>query len=68
VRTALNGVTNLDVTLDAIGNITYRSDVGAYTYHATRKHALASTGAPSNWSFTYDPQPTPSRVFVLPCW
>jgi RHS repeat-associated protein len=50
----LNGVTNLDVTLDAIGNITYRSDVGSYTYHATRKHALASTGAPTNWSFTYD--------------
>jgi RHS repeat-associated protein len=48
----LNGGTNLDVTLDVIGNIGYRSDVGNYTYHSTRKHAVASTS--NGWSFTYD--------------
>jgi RHS repeat-associated protein len=47
----LNGTTNLDVTLDLIGNVTYRSDVGSYTYHATRKHAVTAAGGNT---YTYD--------------
>lgn len=50
----LNGSTNLDLTYDAMGNLTYKSDVGTYTYHATKKHAVASTaGALTTW-YTYD--------------
>jgi RHS repeat-associated protein len=47
----LNGSTNLDVTLDLIGNVTYKSDVGSYTYHATKKHAVTAAGSSS---FAYD--------------
>ncbi len=36
---------------DAIGNITSKSDVGSYTYHATKKHAVTAAG--SN-SYGYD--------------
>lgn len=43
----LNGVTNLDLAYDAIGNITSKSGVGTYVYHATKKHAVASAGANS---------------------
>ena len=46
-----NGVTNLDVTLDAIGNITWKSDVGSYTYDATKRRAVVSAGS---HSFAYD--------------
>jgi RHS repeat-associated protein len=46
-----NGVTHLDVTLDAIGNITWKQGVGNYTYHATRKRAVIAAG--SN-SYAYD--------------
>jgi hypothetical protein len=46
-----NGVTNLDVTLDAIGNVTWKSDVGSYSYHATKRRAVVSAG--SN-SYGYD--------------
>ena len=35
-----NGVTNLEVTLDAIGNVTWKSDVGNFTYHATKRRAV----------------------------
>ncbi|MGQ0836651.1 MAG: FG-GAP-like repeat-containing protein, partial [Gammaproteobacteria bacterium] len=31
----LNSLTNLNVDYDALGNITFKSDVGSYTYHAT---------------------------------
>jgi RHS repeat-associated protein len=55
----LNGVTNLDLTLNAIGNITAKTSatdpaehVGTYTYHATKKHAVVSTS--NGWSFGYD--------------
>ena len=55
----LNGATNLDLALDAIGNITAKTsttdpaeNVGSYTYHATKKHAVISTS--NGWSFGYD--------------
>lgn len=41
----LDGATNLDVSYDAIGNITSKSGVGAYTYHATKKHAVVAAGS-----------------------
>lgn len=47
----LNGVTNLDLSYDAIGNITWKSDVGSYTYHATKKHAVVTAGS---HSYSYD--------------
>jgi RHS repeat-associated protein len=48
----LNGTTNLDVTVDALGNLTYKSDVGNYTYDATKKRRLMSTS--NGWTFDYD--------------
>lgn len=48
----LNGVTNLDMTYDPLGNITSKSDVGTYSYHATKKHQVTSTS--NGWSFGYD--------------
>lgn len=47
-----NGSTNLDMAYDALGNITSKSDVGTYTYHATKKHQVTSTS--NGWSFGYD--------------
>lgn len=47
-----NGTTNLDLAYDTMGNITSRTGVGTYTYHATRKHQLTSTS--NGWGFTYD--------------
>ncbi len=46
-----NGTLTLDANYDLSGNLTSRSDVGTYTYHATRKHAVTAAG--SN-SFAYD--------------
>ena len=43
---------NLDLAYDTLGNITSKSDVGSYTYHATKKHRLISTS--NGWSFDYD--------------
>ncbi|NJD33106.1 MAG: hypothetical protein FIB04_14605 [Gammaproteobacteria bacterium] len=40
----------VDVDYDEIGNVTYKSDVGAYTYDATRKHAVVSAGA-NNYAY-----------------
>jgi RHS repeat-associated protein len=48
----LNGVTNLDLAYDALGNITNKLDVGTYTYDATKKHQVTSTS--NGWSFGYD--------------
>jgi RHS repeat-associated protein len=48
----LNGATNLDVTFDAAGNITNKSDVGTYTYHPVKRHAVATTS--NGWTFDYD--------------
>ena len=46
-----NGTTNLDVNYDASGNVTSKSDVGSYTYDATKIHAVKTAG--SN-SYSYD--------------
>jgi RHS repeat-associated protein len=48
----LNNVTNLDMAYDAMGNITSKSDVGTYTYHATKKHQVTATS--NGWTFGYD--------------
>ena len=49
----LNGVQNLDVAYDSMGNITSKSDVSGstWTYHASKKHAVTVAG--SN-TFSYD--------------
>ena len=41
----------LDLAYDEIGNVTYKSDVGAYVYDATKKHAVVAAGANS---YAYD--------------
>jgi RHS repeat-associated protein len=55
----LNGVTNLDLSYDALGNITsntYKPNgvtaIGTYTYDPARKHQVTSTS--NGWSFAYD--------------
>jgi RHS repeat-associated protein len=40
-----NGTQNLTLTYNAIGNILTKSDVGSYTYHATRKRAVIQAGS-----------------------
>jgi RHS repeat-associated protein len=47
----LNGTTNRDFSYDALGNVTYNSDVGTYTYHPTKKHAVATAGP---YTISYD--------------
>jgi len=48
----LNGVGNLSVAYDASGNVTGRSDVGAYTYgDPAHPHAVTAAGS---HTFTYD--------------
>lgn len=52
----LNGITNLDVGYDALGNITSKTGIGTYTYPASgasavRPHAVTAAG--SN-SYSYD--------------
>ncbi len=47
----MNGTVTQSVGYDALGNITSRSDVGSYTYHPTRKHAVTQAGSRA---FTYD--------------
>ncbi|MEI2423270.1 hypothetical protein V6O07_23570, partial [Arthrospira platensis SPKY2] len=48
----LNGVSNLSVAYNALGNITSKTGTGTYTYHTTRKHAVVSTS--SGGSYGYD--------------
>jgi RHS repeat-associated protein len=50
-QSTLNGTTNLTVAYNLIGNITSKSDVGSFTYDATKKHAVRTAG--SN-SYSYD--------------
>jgi RHS repeat-associated protein len=47
----LNGTTNLDLAYNLVGNVTSKSDVGSFTFHATKKHAVTAAG--SN-SYAYD--------------
>jgi len=52
----LNSSTNLSMGYDAMGNITSRSDVNGgatWTYNATKKHAVATTGS-GGYSYSYD--------------
>ncbi len=47
---------NLTVTYDNLGNITKRTDVAsnaAWTYHASKKHAVLQAGS-SSFTYTYD--------------
>ena len=48
---ARNGTQTLDANYDLSGNLTSRSDVGSYSYHATKKHAVITAG--SN-TYAYD--------------
>jgi RHS repeat-associated protein len=56
----LNGAADLALGLNAAGNITSKvgigtdvnSDIGAYTYHPVKRHAVTSTS--NGWTFTYD--------------
>lgn len=55
-HSTLGSTTNLSLTYDAMGNITSRSDVAggaAWTYHATKKHAVLQAGSTS-YTYTYD--------------
>jgi RHS repeat-associated protein len=40
-----NGTQNLTLTYNAIGNLLTKSDVGSYTYHATKKRAVIQAGS-----------------------
>jgi RHS repeat-associated protein len=53
--TTLNGSTNLDMVYTANGNVSWKTGVGTYTYHASKLHAVASinTGG-GTLSYTYD--------------
>jgi RHS repeat-associated protein len=48
----VNEVVNLDLSYSPLGNIETKSDVGTYSYHASKKHAVVSTS--NGWSFSYD--------------
>ncbi len=50
-RSRRNGVTNLELRYDAIGNITWKSDVGSYSYNTGRRHAVTAAGS---GSYAYD--------------
>ena len=45
------GATTIQVTYNTLGNITSKTGVGAYGYHATKKHAVVSAGGNT---YTYD--------------
>jgi RHS repeat-associated protein len=47
----LDGVTNLDLSYDAVGNISYKSDVGSYSYGTSRIHAATAAGGTA---YAYD--------------
>jgi RHS repeat-associated protein len=40
-----NGALTLDLAYDAVGNLTYKSDVGNYQYDTSRRNAVVSAGA-----------------------
>jgi RHS repeat-associated protein len=47
----LNDTLNLSMAYDALGNITSKSDVGSYNYHASKRHQVVSAGG---LSYGYD--------------
>jgi RHS repeat-associated protein len=52
----LNSVTNLDMSYDAMGNITNRTDVASnasWTYDPIKKHAVTQAGS-SSFTYSYD--------------
>lgn len=51
-----NGVkgSSVSVDYDALGNITYKSDVGSYHYDGKRPHAVTSISGKTTTGFTYD--------------
>lgn len=42
---------NVSIQYDALGNITFKSDVGSYAYASGKPHAVTTAG---NWTMTYD--------------
>lgn len=46
-----NGTSNLTVSYNALGNISSKSGVGTYTYHATKKHAVVSTSGGGSYGY-----------------
>ena len=53
--TSSTGVDPFTVTYDAMGNIASKTNVGGYTYHPTRKHAVASVATSVGaTSYAYD--------------
>jgi YD repeat-containing protein len=57
-----NGTQNLDMAYDVLGNISSKSDVGAYTYHATKKHQLSSAGGYSGFAYDANGNMTTGRT------
>ena len=53
-RVTLNSIETLSLTYSPIGNIQSQSDVGTYTYHPTKVHAVASISGATAQSFGYD--------------
>jgi RHS repeat-associated protein len=45
--TSVTGPDSMTIAYDAMGNITSKSGVGTYSYHATKKHAVVSAGGVS---------------------
>ena len=52
-NSTLGGSQNLDVTLDTAGNITNKTGVGTYTYHATKIHAVTSIAVTGGGTMTF---------------
>ncbi|GAB6263868.1 FG-GAP-like repeat-containing protein [Photobacterium sp. R1] len=49
-----SGVSNQDLKYDALGNITYKSDVGTYQYNSSRPHAVSSISGIRSAEYLYD--------------
>jgi YD repeat-containing protein len=47
----LNGVTNLDLTYNALGNITNKTGIGAYVYHPSKIHAVQTLGGDPSYQY-----------------
>jgi RHS repeat-associated protein len=47
----LNGTTNLDLAYNALGNISNKTGVGAYGYHASKIHAATTLGGAHSYQY-----------------